>query len=205
MIATILPSCAVNDTVHFLVPGKKTPIKKLPLLCCNLNSFILDFIGRQKVGGNSYSMFIVDQLPLLPPFAYKNNWESFIIRSATELIYTSWDHNIFAENFGYIGPPFKWDEERRFLIRCELDAAFFHFYGINRNDVDYIIETFPIVKRKDIQKYGNYRTKLTILKIYDEMKKAMETSKPYQTILNPPPADPRIAHPLTPNIHDVEK
>ena len=24
-----------------------------------------------------------------------------------------------------IGPPFRWDEERRFLLRCELDAAFF--------------------------------------------------------------------------------
>jgi hypothetical protein len=32
------------------------------------------------------------------------------------------------------------------------------------------METFPIVKRKDIQKYGDYRTKLTILKIYDKMK-----------------------------------
>jgi len=58
------------------------------------------------------------------------------------------------------------------------------------------METFPIVKRKDIQKYGDYRTKLTILKIYDEMKSAMETGKPYQTILDPPPADPRVAHPL---------
>jgi len=58
------------------------------------------------------------------------------------------------------------------------------------------METFPIVKRKDIQKYGYYRTKLTILKIYDEIKKAMETGKPYQTIIDPPPADPSVAHPI---------
>ena len=55
--------------------------------------------------------------------------------------------------------------------------------------------TFLIIKRKDIQKYGDYRTKLMILKIYDEMKKAMETGKPYQTMLNPPPADFRLTHP----------
>ena len=66
---------------------------------------------------------------------------------------------------------------------------------INRNDVDYIMGTFLIIKRKDIQKYGDYRTKLMILKIYDKMKNAMETGKPYQTILDLPPADPRVAHP----------
>ena len=35
-------------------------------------------------------------------------------------------------------------------MRAELDAAFFHLYGIEREDVDYIMETFPIVKRKDM-------------------------------------------------------
>ena len=34
--------------------------------------------------------------------------------------------------------------------------------------MDYILETFPIVKRKDIAKYGSYRTKETILQLYDE-------------------------------------
>ena len=71
----------------------------------------------------------------------------------------------------------------------------YHLYSIVfSGNFDCIMETFPIVKRKDIQKYGDYRTKLTILKIYDEMKKAMETGKLYKTILDPPPADPRVAH-----------
>ena len=30
------------------------------------------------------------------------------------------------------------------------------------------METFPIVKRKDIQKYGDYRTKQLILAYYDD-------------------------------------
>jgi hypothetical protein len=81
------------------------------------------------------------------------------------------------------------------LIRCELDAAFFHLYEIARDDVDYIMETFPIVKRKDEQKYGEFRTKRVILGCYDAMAEAMKTGRPYQTILDPPPADPRVAHP----------
>ena len=31
------------------------------------------------------------------------------------------------------------------------------------------METFPIVKRKDVKAHGEYRTKRVILEIYDEM------------------------------------
>jgi hypothetical protein len=91
-------------------------------------------------------------------------------------------------------PPFRWDEQRRFLLRCELDAAYFHLYGIARDDVDYIMETFPIVKRKDVAAHGEYRTKRVILEIYDAMQQAMDSGQPYQTRLDPPPADPSVAH-----------
>ena len=110
------------------------------------------------------------------------------------MTYTAWDLQPFAQNCGYDGPPFRWDEERRFLLRCELDAAFFHLYGIEGDDVGYIMETFPIVKRKDEAAHGEYRTKRVILEIYDEMQLAMDTGEPYQTRLDPPPADPRVAH-----------
>jgi hypothetical protein len=57
------------------------------------------------------------------------------------------------------------------LLRCKLDAAYFHLYGIERDDVDYIMETFPIVKRKDEKLYREYRTKRVILEMYDEMRR----------------------------------
>jgi hypothetical protein len=81
---------------------------------------------------------------------------------------------------------------------CELDAAFFHIYGIATEDIAYIMETFSIVKRKDEQKYGDFRTKLQILDIYDRMKLAIDTGGQYQTLLDPPPADPRVSHPNNP-------
>lgn len=53
----------------------------------------------------------------------------------------------------------------------------------------YILDTFPMVKRKDETKFnGDYRTKRTILEIYDELAESMKTSQPYQTRLDPPPA-----------------
>ena len=81
------------------------------------------------------------------------------------------------------------------MLRCEWDAAYFHLYEIARDDVDYIMETFPIVKRRDEAAHGEYRTKRVILEIYDEMQQAKETGRPYQTRLDPPPADPRVAQP----------
>jgi hypothetical protein len=119
------------------------------------------------------------------------NW---IFPRALELSYTAWDLEPFAKDCGYNGPPFRWDEERRFLLRCELDAAYFHLYGIGREDVDYIMDTFRVWKQKEEKQYGEYRTKRMILEIYDEMQRAMETGEPYKTRLEPPPADPSVAH-----------
>ncbi len=95
-------------------------------------------------------------------------------------------------------------------MRCELDALYFHLYGIARDDVDYIMETFPIVKRKDEAAHGEYRTKRVILEMYDQMAALPKVSVPapkgegeyavpdvslWQSWLEPPPADPRVAHP----------
>jgi len=54
-----------------------------------------------------------------------NEW---LTRRVLELAYTAWDLERFAMDCDYDGPPFRWDEERRFLLRCELDAAYFHLY-----------------------------------------------------------------------------
>ena len=48
----------------------------------------------------------------------------------------------------------------------ELDATFLHLYGISEADADYILETFPIVKAKDVEHFGTYRTKELILERY---------------------------------------
>jgi len=60
-----------------------------------------------------------------------------------------------------------------------------------RDAVAYIMDTFPIVRRKDEGEYhGDYRTKRVILEIYDAMQESIRTGQPYQTRLNPPPGPP---------------
>lgn len=81
-----------------------------------------------------------------------------------------------------------------FNARCELDAAFFHLYKLPRDDVAYILDTFPIVRRRDDAAHGEFRTKRVILEIYDDLVTATRTGVPYQTRLAPGPADSAVAH-----------
>jgi hypothetical protein len=165
-------------------------------------SFVFDYVARQKIGGSHMTFFALKQLPVPSPKQYATvcEWDSeyllcdWILPRVLELTYTAWDLEPFAKDCGYDGPPFRWNGERRFLLRCELDAAYFHLYGIERDDVDYIMETFPIVKRKDEKLYEEYRTKRVILEMYDEMRRAMETGVAYRTRLEPGPADQSVAH-----------
>jgi hypothetical protein len=79
----------------------------------------------------------------------------------------------------------RWDEERRFVMRCELDAAFFHLHGVERDDVGYIMDSFQAFQNNDRARFD--RTKALILDVYDAMPDASHTRVPYQTILDPPP------------------
>jgi hypothetical protein len=131
------------------------------------------------------------------PWHHPISLEAWFMPRVLELVYTASDISSFAGDCGYQGPPFRCDDTRRRLLRCELDAAFFHVYGVARADVDYIMDTFPIVSRDDQKRHAEYRTKRIILEVYDAMAKSIATATPYQTILDLPPADARVAHPAT--------
>ena len=68
------------------------------------------------------------QTTVLPPDAYSDPDLAFMLPRVLELLYTGEELRDFARECGWDGPPFCWDEERRFLLRSELDAAFFHLY-----------------------------------------------------------------------------
>jgi hypothetical protein len=166
-----------------------------------LGSFAVDFVTRQKLGGTSLTYFVVEQLAVLAPetffakedFFTNSDLSAWIRRRIRELTYTAWDMSYLAGGLGdcdsttRVNPPFIWCEERRFFLRAELDATFFHLYGIEREDVDYIMDTFPIVRRKDEATHGEYRTKRVILEMYYAMAEAIRTGMPYQTPISPPP------------------
>lgn len=201
VIAGVLPWAGVGNKIPFMITNNMNAAY-LAALCANLSAFAYDYASRQKIGGTTLNFFIYKQLPVLSPSTYDRPYpwsageslKDWLAPRVLELTYTAQDLAPFALDLGYDGPPFHWDEDRRFHLRCELDAAFFHLYGLSREEADYIMDTFPIVKRKDEARYGDYRTKRVILGIYDEMQRAMATGAPYRTRLDPPPGDPLVAH-----------
>ena len=193
MINSVLPAVAIGHPFPLMLVQNARRAASLDAL---LASFVFDFVTRQKIGGTHLTYGYLMQLPVLAPEAIEPH-AAFITPRVLELTYTAYDMEPFAHDLGDAGTPFRWDEDRRFLLRAELDALFFHLYGINRDDVDYIIETFPIVKRKDVAAHGTYRTKDQILAIYDAMAAANASGTDYQTILDPAPSfGPR--HPAQP-------
>jgi hypothetical protein len=196
VISCIIPRVGMGHTC-WTVKLTKADAALSGFFVANLNSLALDYAARQKVGGMHMSNFILKQLPVIPPSNYAQlcYWSNaqtlrdWIAQRVLELTYTAHDLRGFAEDCGYTGEPFRWDEARRFLLRAELDAAYFHLYGIARDEVDYILDTFPIVRRKDEAQHGEYRTKRVILEIYDAMQQAITTGQAYQTRLDPPPAN----------------
>ncbi len=227
----VVPVCASVDVAPIILPrAELDDFRPIISAVAVGQTLVFDFLVRIRLVGFSIGKNLLEEIPAPRWVVYIDicQWEQtrivfdWLLPRVLELIYTAWDLKPFAQDCGWSGPPFRWDEERRFLLRCELDAAFFHLYlpaegtgdwrqaegetaedllrlkasfSTPREAVAYIMDTFPIVKRKDEAKYGTYRTKDTILEIYDAMSEAMRTGHPYQTKLDPPPADPRCCHP----------
>ena len=149
---------------------RKIDLNGLDAACilANLNSFVLDYSARQKVQATNLTWYIVEQLPVIAPADYDR---SFGNQTARELVrdhvlrltYTAHDMAPFARDLGYDGPPFVWDDEERRHLRARLDALYFHLYGLDRKDAEYILSTFPIIRREDEKTFGRYRTRDLIL------------------------------------------
>jgi len=177
---SVIPRCAVNDKAPLLLTNHDL-FERLPCLLGNLNAIVLDFIARQKVGGTDVSYFHLKQLPILPPDSYMEQDIEFIVPRVLELVYTAWDVQAFAQDMGYQGDPFVWNEERRSILRSELDAYYAKLYGLTRDELRYVLdptdiygesfpgETFRVLKEKEIGLYGEYRTKRLVLEAWDRL------------------------------------
>jgi hypothetical protein len=132
--AAFLPYSGVSDTIWLLM-GQEPPDVSAAL-CGMINSFVLDFVARRRIGSRHLKQFVFKQLPFLEkgvllgscPWQITLAVKDCLLPQVLELTYTAWDLEPFAQDCNWPGPPFRWDEERRFLLRCELDAAFFHLY-----------------------------------------------------------------------------
>jgi hypothetical protein len=208
VIAAVIPRVGVGHTFPLALSDATAGSSGSYALLAIFNTMVLDFAARQKVGGTHLTFDVLKGLPVLPPEASEAGcpWSpaetlaDWIRPRVLELTYTAWDLEAFARDLGYDGPPFRYDAERRARLRAELDACFFHLYLATpeewereatpalralfptpRAAVEYILEQFPIVRRRDQDRFGEYRTKRMILEVYDQMLEAMRSRRPAGT------------------------
>ncbi len=171
VIASVFPRSAVGHTETLFSSSLG---KQAFLLLANMNSIIFDYCARQKVGGTHLSIYTLKQLPVLVPSSFFEQVERFIIEAFLKLSITS---RKMAVTFGY--ELNCWDIEQRAILRAELDALFARLYGLNREELMYILDpesvmgdgypsqTFPGLKNKELREYGEYRTMRLVLEAWD--------------------------------------
>ncbi len=157
-IAAMFPAVGVINTAP-LVLSEGMPLRTVLCLLGAMNSHAVDYVAKQKAGHIHMNFFIVEQLPLHPPDTYSKPcpWdrattlETWISERVLKLTCTAVDMLPLADACEFTSGSFKaqyggklnkWDEAERAKLMAELDACFFHLYGVDRDDAEYILSTF---------------------------------------------------------------
>jgi hypothetical protein len=181
MIISFIPQAGVIHSAPLMLTGPNISHRLTACLLANMNSFIYDYICRQKIGGVNLSYFIINQLPTFPPDTYSEYcpWdrrvtlEKWISDRVLKLTCTSNDMIPLAKAAGFKPPVHKWKESERLDLMAELDAAYFLLYGIERDDVEYILSTFAGLRNESPDLLARSTTTERILAFYDEFKSAV--------------------------------
>jgi hypothetical protein len=181
MIASVVPRSGVGDSIFLWHFGHEVSNRQSAAFLANANALVVDFVVRQKQGGTNLSFFYMRQLPFLPPSAYGGESLNFVVERVLELTYTSRDLTSWARDLGHNGLPFRWDPDRRAVLRAELDAWYAHAYGLTRDELRYVLdpadvmgpdwpsETFRVLKNNEERQFGEYRTRRLVLEAWDRI------------------------------------
>ncbi|MDD3018126.1 MAG: N-6 DNA methylase [Comamonas sp.] len=196
VIAAVVPRVGVGNKIPLFFPAPNISPAQAAALLGNLSSLSLDFVARQKIGGTTLNYFYMKQFPVLPPERYTPADLAYIVPRVLELTHTAHDMQAWAddllaalpsadprppEQHGTPLPPFPWNPERRAQLRAELDAYYARLYGLDRNELRYILdpadvmgadypsETFRVLKNSELRAFGEYRTQRLVLAAWDKL------------------------------------
>lgn len=199
VIASVFPKVGVGNKIPLMNFATMEPRLGSALVAC-LSSLACDYVARQKIGGTTLNFFLYRQLAVLPPFVFSSDDISFICPRVLELTYTSHAIKPWAEDLGYSGRPFAWNEDRRAQLRAELDVFFARKYGLTEEELRYVLdpakvkgadypsETFRVLKEKEIRLYGEYRTERLVMEAWQRME-AERPSEPLPVHVDLPPLE----------------
>lgn len=177
-VPSVLPASAVGHVFPLAFPADPA---HGPLLHAIWSSLAFDYVARQKLSGTHMTYSVVEQLACPTPdtFAAPAAWKrdtslaDWVRPYVRELAYTSWRLRPYAREMGDDGPPFRWDPDRRVLLRADLDAAFLHVYGLSRAEAEHVLDSFFVVRKYEERDHGEYRIRRLVLDAYDRMATAI--------------------------------
>jgi hypothetical protein len=183
MVSCLLPVVGVGNNAPLVAPGSSHDTK-LHCLAANLSSLVLDFLARSKVGGVHLNFFIVEQLAVLPPqsFDASPSWtggdsiSEWMKSRLVDLCNTAVDIAPWARTIGRTRDGHRWIESERATLRADLDAAFFHLYGFSREDTEFALDSFYVLRDRETRQFGAFVTKDLVLNCFDKLA-ALSTSE----------------------------
>ncbi len=178
MIAAFIPSVGVINSAPLVLFGPSISPLLQACFLANLTACALDYVARQKIGNVNLNFFLIEQFPMFPPDFYQQKcpWsarttlEKWISRRVLKLTCTSNDMIPLAEACGLDPPVHKWNPAERLDLMAQLDAAYFLLYGIDRDDVEYILSTFAGIRKAREGAFVGSTTYDKILHHYDQLK-----------------------------------
>jgi hypothetical protein len=191
-VTAVLPESAINHAFPLAFP--EDPVNGA-LLHGLWSSIAFDYVVRQKLAGTNMTYTVLNQVasPALAcfeapaPWRHNRSLSSWVLQHVLELSYTSWRLRPYAEELGDGGPPFRWNHDRRVLVRADLDAGFLHIYGLDRDEAEHVLDSFPVTRKYEERDFGDYRTKRLVLEAYDCMAEAIANGgKRWKPLANPP-------------------
>jgi len=97
-IFSLLPRVGIGHKIPLAFLDDVSNMTRVACFLASMNSLVLDYITRQKIGGISLSYFILKQLPVIDPAAYATAEIEFIGPRVLELVYPAWDIKAFSDD-----------------------------------------------------------------------------------------------------------
>ena len=171
LVASTFPLAAVGNKLPLALLAEP---RSAAILQATWSSLAMDYVARQKLSGTGMTYFILKQLACPSPGVFESPapWSEetlgdWLVSRVIELTYTSHLMSPYVRSLGYGGAPFGWNPERRAILRAEIDAAMMRLYGLNRDEVEHVLDSFPVLRKYEERDFGEFRTRRLVLEVWD--------------------------------------
>jgi len=195
LIAAIIPPGVIcgSRIPNFIYPQEFEPLY-IPWLAV-ANSFCLDYLVRKRITLD-INYTVLDSLPF-PRLPIDHAIVERLGRLALRLTCTAPEMTAYWNAMAPYGwcepvpedaaPPGFVDPDLRAAARAEIDAVVAReLFGLSAEELAGILDTFPVLRRREEKTYGEFRTRRLVLQHYDSLAKAAETGISYEAPLAPP-------------------